>query len=157
MGLKFTPVIGRSLLGHSSMFRHFWDPYLVQTEGLTHLWIPTYPLTRSSPSHLPTPYNVLSVILQWFWKKLLKIQQCKLASRNSYKILAIKDCSSYAAYLAWLQSSTRELQWLEYLNSAFLEILNVITWSVFQNPVTYNACICMWIIVKCSNKSCNRE
>ena len=47
MGLKFTPVIGRSLLGHSSMFRHFWDPYLVQTvltEGLTHIRIPTYPL-----------------------------------------------------------------------------------------------------------------
>ena len=41
-------------------------------------------------------------------------------------------------YLAWLQStSTRELQWLEYLKSVFLEIPNVTTWSVFQNRVTY--------------------
>ena len=52
---------------------HFWDPQLVQTvltEGLTRFWLPTHPL------HLPTPYNVPSVILQWFWTKLLKIQQC---------------------------------------------------------------------------------
>ena len=39
-------------------------------------------------------------------------------------------------YLAWLQSSTRELQWLEYLKSVFLKIPNVTTWSVFQNQVT---------------------
>ena len=45
-------------------------------------------LASHPPFHLPTPYNVLSVILHWFWKKLLKIQQCKLASRNSYKTLA---------------------------------------------------------------------
>ena len=28
-------------------------------------------------SHLPTPYVMPSVILQWFWEELLKIQQCK--------------------------------------------------------------------------------
>ena len=39
-------------------------------------------------SHLPTPYVMPSMILQWFWEELLKIQQCKLASRNSYKTLA---------------------------------------------------------------------
>ena len=39
-------------------------------------------------------------------------------------------------YLVWLQSSTRELQWLEYLKSIFLEISNVTTWSVIQNQVT---------------------
>ena len=39
-------------------------------------------------SHPPTPYNAPSVILQWFWKKLVKIQQYKLANRNSYKTLA---------------------------------------------------------------------
>ena len=33
-----------------------------------------------------------------------------------------KDCSSYTVYLMWLQSSTRELQWLQYLKSVFLEI-----------------------------------
>ena len=37
----------------------------------------------------------------------------------------------------WLQSSTRELQWLEYLKSVFLKIPYVTTWSVFQNQVTY--------------------
>ena len=37
----------------------------------------------------------------------------------------------------WLQSSTRKLQWLEYLISVFLEIQNVTIWSVFQNQVTY--------------------
>ena len=41
---------------------------------------PTLPL-------LAYPYNMTSVILQWFWKKFLKIQQCKLASSNSYKML----------------------------------------------------------------------
>ena len=43
----------------------------------------------------------------------------------------------YTVYLAWLQSNTTELQWLEYLKLVFLEIPNVITWSVFQNQVTY--------------------
>ena len=105
-------------------------------DGLTHLQLPTNPLHLPLPSHLPTPYNMLSEILQWFSKRLLKIQQCKLASKNSYKTLA-KDCSSYTVYLAWLQCSTRELQWLEYLKSVFLEIPNVTTWSVFQNQVTY--------------------
>ena len=42
----------------------------------------------------------------------------------------------YTVYLAWLQSSTRELQWLEYLKSIFLKIPNVTTWLVFQNQVT---------------------
>ena len=37
----------------------------------------------------------------------------------------------------WLQSNTRELQWLQYLNSVFLEIANVTSWSVFQNQVTF--------------------
>ena len=53
-------------------------------------------------------------------------------------MLAKTDCSSYTVYLAWLQSSTRELQWLEYLKSAFLKIPNVTTWSVFQIQVTNN-------------------
>ena len=40
-------------------------------------------------------------------------------------------------YLAGLQSSTRELQWLEYLKSVFLKIPNVTAWFIFQNQVTY--------------------
>ena len=49
----------------------------------------------------------------------------------------VNDCSSNTVYLAWLQSSTRELQRLEYLKSVFLEIPNVTSWSVFQNQVTF--------------------
>ena len=45
--------------------------------------------------------------------------------------------ASYTVYVALLQSSTRELQWVEYLKLVFLEILNVITWLVFRNQVTY--------------------
>ena len=42
------------------------------------------------------------------------------------------------SYVVWVQLySTRELQWLEYLKLVFLKILNVTTWSVFQNQVTY--------------------
>ena len=59
MGLKFTPVIGRPLLHHPSVFGTMagTSGMLVQTvitEGLTHLRLPTH------------PYNVPSVILQWF-------------------------------------------------------------------------------------------
>ena len=43
----------------------------------------------------------------------------------------------YAVYLVWLQSSTRKLQWLEYLNSIFPEIPNLISWSVFQDQVAH--------------------
>ena len=53
----------------------FWDSWLVQTvltDGLACLRLPT----RPSPCHPPTPYNMPSVILEQFWKKLLKIQQC---------------------------------------------------------------------------------
>ena len=53
----------------------------------------------------------------------------------------LKDCSSYTVYLAWLQSSTRELWWLEYLKSVFLKIPNVTNWLVFQNQVTYTLLI----------------
>ena len=39
--------------------------------------------------------------------------------------------------LAWLYCTIGELQPIEYLKSVFLEILNVTTWTVFQNKVTY--------------------
>ena len=38
-----------------------------------------------------------------------------------------KRLFSYTVYITWLQSSTMELQWLEYLQSVFLEIPNVTT------------------------------
>ena len=64
IGQKFTPVIGRHLLCHLSMFGSkagtSWtqeSPNSSDAEGLTHLWLPTLP---------PTPYNMPSVILQWF-------------------------------------------------------------------------------------------
>ena len=52
---------------------YFWDSWLVQmvlTDGLARLRLPTHPL------HSPTPYNMPSLILERFWKKLLKNQQC---------------------------------------------------------------------------------
>ena len=52
---------------------HFWDSWLVQTV-LTNT--PGFPSTLSLylplSSHLLTPCNVPSVILQWFWKRCLK-------------------------------------------------------------------------------------
>ena len=48
-----------------------------------------------------------------------------------------KDCSSYTANLAWLQSSTRRPWRLQYFKSVFLEMSIVTLWLVFPNPVTY--------------------
>ena len=42
--------------------------------------------------------------------------------------------------LVWLYCTIAELQPIQYLKSVFLEILNVTTWSVFQNKVTYKGC-----------------
>ena len=50
--------------------------------------------------------------------------------------------------LAWLYCTIGELQPIEYLKSIFLEILNVTTWSVFQNKVTY-VIIITWVQVLC--------
>ena len=44
-----------------------------------------------------------------------------VATRDSDKTLA-KNYSSYTVNLAWLQSSTREPWWLQYLKSLLLEI-----------------------------------
>ena len=57
-----------------------------------------------------------------------------MACRISCEILAI---SAYVVSLAWLYSTFGEPQPIQYLTSVFLEILNVTTWSVFQNQVTY--------------------
>ena len=97
IGLKTIPVIGRHLLCHSSMFgsspnspnREFKPPSIFP---------PTHPLHLPLPSYSSTPYNMPSVILQWFSKNLLKIQQCKLASRNSYKTLAKRLFQLYIQY-----------------------------------------------------------
>ena len=95
------------------------------------LHLPFLPLTY------PPPISAISDITLVL-RKVAEIQQCKLASRSSYKMPA-KNCSCYTVCLAWLQSSTRELKWFEYLKSVFLKIPNVTTWSVFQNQVTYLA------------------
>ena len=69
MGVKFTPAIDRETSINVWAYSwHFWDTWLVQTvliEGLAHLRLPTKPLHPPLPL-LPTPYNVQSVILQWF-------------------------------------------------------------------------------------------
>ena len=77
MGLKFTPGMGRRLLRNSSMFGPLAGssgtycypsgPYGWFSPPLaSHPPPPPAP----SPSHPPTPYNVPSVILEWFWKKV---------------------------------------------------------------------------------------
>ena len=94
MGLKITPVMGRRLLTLFQHVRaygwHLCDSWLVQTilmNGLPHLQLPTH------------PYNMSPVILQWLWKKLLKTQQCKLASRKSYKMLAKRLFQFYSIHI----------------------------------------------------------
>ena len=57
-------------------------------EALTHLWLPNlphHPPHSLSPTHLLyCAIHDITVVVE----KLLKLQQCKLASRNSYKTLA---------------------------------------------------------------------
>ena len=116
MGLKITQVIGRRLL---TPFKHVWaygwhlcNSWLVQTilmNGLPHFQLPTH------------PYNVPPVILQWLWKKLLKTKQCKLASRNSYKMLAKRLFQFYSIHI-WhgYIPAQGNCKWLEYLQLVFL-------------------------------------
>ena len=79
MGLKLTPVIARCLLGHLNMFG-LWLALLAFTASPNspnrgfNLPPAIHPPLHLSPTHLPTPYNVPSVILQWFCKKWFKIQ-----------------------------------------------------------------------------------
>ena len=97
-------------------------------EGIIHLWLPT------SPPPLPTlvcaTHNITVAV-----KKLLIIQQCYMAYKNSYKTY-----SSYTVNLVWLQCTTRELQWFQYFKLVFLvEITNVPLRTVLTNPVTNTA------------------
>ena len=60
----------------------------------------------------------------------LKNQQCRTLAKYNY--------SSYTVNLAWLKSSTTELQHLEYFKSVFLVIIHVPLRTVFAETVTYN-------------------
>ena len=129
---------------------HFWDSQLVQTvltESLTHLQLLTQPLHSPLPLPPTYPYNVPSVILQWFGKGYSKsnsVNQLQIVIKHQ-----LKDCSSYTVYLVWLKSSTREVQWLEYLKLVFLEMPNVTTWSVFQKSghklILCGSLVCMFV------------
>ena len=137
MGLKVIPVTERCLLRYSSMLVsiygwHFWNPQLVQTvltEGLTCLQLPT------RPSHLLTPIRYHQRYYSNFEKSCSEFSSVSQLAAITIKC-QLKDCSSYTLYLAWLQSSTRELQQLEYFKLVFLKIPNGITCSVFQNQFT---------------------
>ena len=76
-----------------------------------------------------------------------------MACRISYELLAIITRLLSVVSLAWLYCTIGELQPIQYLKSVFLEILNVTTWSVFQNKVTYN----MLTSLSCSKKLENTE
>ena len=57
--------------------------------------------------------------------------------------------------VAWLYCTIGELQPIEYLKCVFLEILNVTTWSVFQNKVTFFiSLICLMIVSGFSDAHC---
>ena len=86
-GQKFTQVMGRCLLCHSCMFGPIWLAPLGPiaspnnpNESFNLLPAslppppPAPPLPSPHPLHLTHSYNVPPVILQWFWKKLLKFQ-----------------------------------------------------------------------------------
>ena len=79
MVVKFTPAIRRHLL---MPFKHvwaygwlFWDLYLVQmvlTKGITHLRLSTHSLHLLLPPPAHPPYNMPSLISQWFLKSCWK-------------------------------------------------------------------------------------
>ena len=85
MGLKFTPVV--SYACHLSMFRHMvalLGP--IDSPNSPNQGFNSPPSAHPPPPPTsPTPLYVLLVILHCLRKKLLIIQQCKIASRNSYK------------------------------------------------------------------------
>ena len=141
MGLIFTPVLVRRLLLMPSSrvwayHQHFLDSQLLQTvqlEGVTHLRLPTHP-TPLLPAH-PLIHAIcdITVVVKKVCSKSSSVSQLlQIVTKHQPK-----DCSSYTANLAWLQSSTRESWWLQYFKSVFLEMSVVTIWSVFPNPVTY--------------------
>ena len=77
MGLKITPVIWRCLLCHSSMFGPIASNLgLIANPNSPNGGFNPPPASHPSPQPAstlpPTPYNVPSVILQWFWKSCSK-------------------------------------------------------------------------------------
>ena len=70
MGLKFTPGIGRRLLCHSSMFGHMGGTSgLIARPESPNGWFNLPPASHPPPPPTlppPTPYNVPSVVLEWF-------------------------------------------------------------------------------------------
>ena len=104
--------------------------------ALARLRLPTCP---HHPPHPPTPYR-LNPCYYRHRKTTSKTWGIQIACRISYEILAtyITRLLSVVS-LAWLYCTIREPQPIQYLKSVFLEILNVITWSVFQ--LTYIYCI----------------
>ena len=140
--MKFTLVLVRCLLrrssGHDWAYEwHFLDSQplqIVLTKGIAHLQLPTlnhhppYPL---SPAHL-----LINSTCDITVAGLLIIHQCQLTNRNSYSYS--QEYFIYTVNLVQLQSSTRNPQQFYYLKLVFLEIPNVIIWSIFQNQVTYD-------------------
>ena len=141
MGLKFTPATGRCLLCHSSIF----EP-MAGTSGTHSQSKQSQQRVQSTSSFPSTPSTHPPPIMcyQWYYSGFEK--NCSNSSGVSQlaEIVTqcqLKDCSNHTVYLAWLQSSTRELQWLQHLKSVFLKLPNVTTWSVFQDQITYKSYI----------------
>ena len=153
MGLKFTPVVVTRLLLSEHVCAYgqdFLGSQLVQavlTEGSVNLRLTAHqssPTTHLTHSPLVHATNDITVVV----KKFLKIQQCQLASTNSYITLTKRLFQLYI-YLVWLQSSTRKSQWFQYFKLELLEIPNMTIQSVFENQFT-NIKTIMFTTRKCN-------
>ena len=126
--------VGCASLGYLLMAQHC-HLYLNVCFSLPTAPHPPQPPTPP-PSPPPTPYR-LNPHYYSHRKTTSKARGVQTACRISYEILAIYNYAACVASLAWLYCTIREPQPIQYLKSVFLEILNVTTWSVFQNKVTY--------------------
>ena len=92
---------------------------------------PFPPLSLPTPSHSPILLYTTLVILQKVFKNLGYSTTYQLCSCNaSYKT----DVLLVQIWCGYIQSSFSQLQCLEYFKFGFLEIQS---WSVFLNPVTF--------------------
>ena len=145
------------LLGINKVaLRYQWAPYihLGPCYDLGPLWLfltrylgcldlrfaePTHPPTTTLPSPLPPNqplihdiHDITETFQKTFTKPVI-LTSCQLV----HIMLTITLVYTTGASLAWLQSSTREIQCHEYLKLVFLKIPNVRFETIFQSPVTY--------------------
>ena len=128
-------------------WRQIWSTIWVMPVWVTYWWhitaisvwmfalglrLPTLP---HCPSH-PPPIDSIHIITD-VRKTTSKTWGIQIACRISYEIIISYITRLLMLCLTWLHCTIREPQPIQYLKSVFLEILNVTTWSVFQNQITH--------------------